>query len=872
MIDTPTEGTETTVTFEVSSPELATRYGEGNNATVLEWYVYEVNGSEYKNVAGLNGTKTFQKQTTVGIKFLMGRTYHVLFWAHAEDAPYEVDPNAATMTVDYANLTANNEDYDAFYKFHEVGLVTTAKQGGTVELTRPFAQLNVATSDTADAANAGYTLDKTGITVKVYGKMDFKTGEVDKTTLAERTFAPATKATGTVTVGGTTYDVISMNYLLVNTKETPDVKLSLQEANSSETLERVYTSVPVQRNHRTYILGNVFTKPTEFTIVIEEGFLDDHLEEWDGTTYEEIEAGADGYFSVSHAAELAWILTENKDNIKIRLEADINFGGEELPAETGRFSNLTIEGNGNQIFNFTRTNDNGPTGLFSDVATATISNLIIDAAKVDAGKGGEAYAGALFGRTYGTIKLTNVTVKNSKVAGTTKVGGLIGFVAENDVIIENCHVIDTDVTTYSVAKESGSAGGFIGCIMNSATISNSSVEGGTLDFIMEDPEETPNVLAKRANSKFIGVVANGTVVLTNCTVDVENYTNDTTDCAGYVSPYGDFVGGNRGTATVVIDGEAIVAANNVAQFIAAFNNIEDGDVISLSSNVNFTEENRTISSDNWYEGIYYVGDKSFTIDLNGQTISDNGGVINDYMLLFKNNGEKANTITIKNGKIDAGSKAYCALCTSSTSTQAITINLENVELINKNSNGSTIKVRSGTILNVKAGTKITGADSYLGIECSTSTVNIYDGVEIKMQGTTSYNGSLVGVGGNGVVNVYGGKGTGVKGGFIAMTSGGTINAMGGEWIANTDGTFASDNKAVLIAQNDKNTYPSAGNSVVNVSGGTYKGGYCGYAYTTSEAAQINISGGNFNADPSTYVKEGYKATQNADDSWTVAAE
>ena len=184
------------------------------------------------------------------------------------------------------------------------------------------------------------------------------------------------------------------------------------------------------------------------------------------------------------------------------------------------------------------------------------------------------------------------------------------------------------------------------------------------------------------------------------------------------------------------------------------------------------------------------------------------------------------------------------------------------------SNGSTLKIRGAkTTLNVKSDTKITGQDSYLGIECSASTVNIFDGAEIYMNGTTSYNGCLVGVGGNGTVNVYGGYGKGVSGGLIAMTSGGTINAMGGEWIANTDGTFASSNKSVLVAQSDKQYNAGAGNAVVNVTGGTYKGGYNCYGNAVGDA-QINIKGGNFNADPKAYVVNGYKSVEN-NGTWNV---
>ena len=262
------------------------------------------------------------------------------------------------------------------------------------------------------------------------------------------------------------------------------------------------------------------------------------------------------------------------------------------------------------------------------------------------------------------------------------------------------------------------------------------------------------------------------------------------------------------------DGEnKVIVANDHATFVAAISNVTDGGVVRLNADVKVTEENRVNSGGGWYEGVYYVGDKSFTIDLNEKAFKNESGAVNDYMLLFKNDGEKPSTITIKNGTIDAGTAAYCALCTSTTSTQKITINLEDVKLINNNANGATIKVRGGAELNVKEGVKIIGKNSYVGIEVFNAVTNIYDGAEIYQNGTDSYVGSLAGVSNNGVLNVYGGKGKSVQGGFIAMTSGGTIKIEGGEWIANTDGTNANGNKSVLIAQSAKGA-----ESIINVSG------------------------------------------------------
>ena len=315
------------------------------------------------------------------------------------------------------------------------------------------------------------------------------------------------------------------------------------------------------------------------------------------------------------------------------------------------------------------------------------------------------------------------------------------------------------------------------------------------------------------------------------------------------------------------DGEnKVIVANDHASFVDAISNVTDGGVVRLNADVKVTEENRVNSGGTWYEGVYYVGDKSFTIDLNGFAFKNESGAVNDYMLLFKNDGEKPNTITIKNGKIDAGTTAFCALCTSTTSTQKITINLENVELINNNTNGATIKVRGEAELNVKEGVKITGKNSYVGIEVVNAVTNIYDGAEIYQNGTGSYVGSLAGVSNNGVLNVYGGKGKSVQGGFIAMTSGGTINIEGGEWIANTDGTYANGNKSVLIAQSAQGA-----KSIINVSGGTFKGGYNCYGDAVGDA-QINIEGGNFNSDPSAYVADGLKAVANNGVYYIVAEE
>ena len=318
----------------------------------------------------------------------------------------------------------------------------------------------------------------------------------------------------------------------------------------------------------------------------------------------------------------------------------------------------------------------------------------------------------------------------------------------------------------------------------------------------------------------------------------------------------------------------VVGKNYVAQVGAvkyeslkeAVTNVEDGGTITLVADEIFTEANRCDNSGYW-DGLAYSGDKSFTIDLGGHTIKQNGS-LNDYLIWIKNDGAKANTITLKNGTMDAGTTAYSAFATASSNAQKITVNLENINLINNISNGAVVKARGGAELNVKAGTVITGKDSYVGIEAvgNNTVVNVYEGAEIYQNGTTSYLGAIIGASYNATLNINGGKGKSAKCGIIVMSTGATINVSGGEWTANGDGTVAAGNQGVLVSQNNRDESGWACKSILNVTGGTFRGGYNCYGMGSgveADDAQINIKGGNFNADPKSYVVAGYEATENA---------
>jgi hypothetical protein len=256
-------GETATVSFEVGTPEIATRaYSDGNTATVLQYAVYNKDGVILPNL-----TKTdaeIHGSTTVELKLTTGNSYSVIFWAAAPDAPYNVDFATKTMTVDYTDAVSNDENRDAFFKYHE--FTVTGAQTEVIELKRPFAQLNIGTNDYTASANAGYTPTKSSVTVKnLKNVLNLATGEVSGTEKAITFAEAAIPITETFPVAGNEY--IAMNYVLVGAdKEVVDVEFTYTDGSDAKI--RTVGSVPVQRNHRTNIYGQLFTSDVDFNVII----------------------------------------------------------------------------------------------------------------------------------------------------------------------------------------------------------------------------------------------------------------------------------------------------------------------------------------------------------------------------------------------------------------------------------------------------------------------------------------------------------------------------------------------------------------------------------------------------------------------------
>lgn len=315
------------VTFCVGTPEIATRaFSDGQTATVLQYAVYDASGNELTDLTVTDAE--IHGSATVNLQLTTGDTYSVIFWAAAENAPYTVDLSAKTMTVDYTNAVSNDENRDAFYKYHT--FTVSGAQTETIELKRPFAQLNIGTNDYTASKKAGYAPAYSYVKVPVSKVLNLVDGTVDAAAAVE--FALAAIPSGeTFPVSG--YEYLSMNYLLVAAdKEVVDVTFGYSENNTSVEKTRTVGSVPVQRNHRTNIYGQLLTSDVDINVNIE-------------SDYDEPSYVADA-LKLAAAVGGEFTLTEDvvlSEPLNVQSNMVINLNGKTLSAANAKGNGAVVE-------------------------------------------------------------------------------------------------------------------------------------------------------------------------------------------------------------------------------------------------------------------------------------------------------------------------------------------------------------------------------------------------------------------------------------------------------------------------------------------------------------------------------------------------
>ncbi len=452
-LDGVLSGKESVVSFTLEQPGIATRaaYSDGLTATTLTYAVYEA-GTKTPLITSVDQVTFTNKTATVNFRLVTGKSYDILFWADAENAPYTFDANAQTITV-ADNLTSQDENRDAFF-FAEKALLVDGAINKPITLTRPFAQLNIGTTDATESSTAAFTPTQSKVTVKnVYKTLNLFDGGVSDETELTYAMADIPGEGETFPVADVKY--LSMNYLLVaSEKELVDVEFTVTDGTHS--IDREYASVPVQRNYRTNIYGKILTDPAAFDITIDAAYepTDYLYKVWDGVsatefTPAELEAEV---IELNSAADLAGIaqLTIGGNQLAgktIKLETDIDLAGmpwKPIGPDTSDKKKLfagTFDGGGHVITGFKLESDQWGAGFIGHTtSTAVVKNVHL--VGCDVSNVGGQKTGALVGWNHGKVENCSLTAGDfARVFGNThQVGGLVGH-NDQGGSVKDCKVI-----------------------------------------------------------------------------------------------------------------------------------------------------------------------------------------------------------------------------------------------------------------------------------------------------------------------------------------------------------------------------------------------------------------------------------------------
>ena len=154
-------GEMTTFKVELDGAAKSRTAGDGQTVNELYYAVYDKNGDNviYPADAKYGKTTITAGKATVSLPLMKSEAYDIVFWAQNKDANAYTFTELTEITVNYTGLKSNQENRDAF--FNTLNDYIAKGNTQTVELRRPFAQLNVATS-IEDWKNATYLYQANG--------------------------------------------------------------------------------------------------------------------------------------------------------------------------------------------------------------------------------------------------------------------------------------------------------------------------------------------------------------------------------------------------------------------------------------------------------------------------------------------------------------------------------------------------------------------------------------------------------------------------------------------------------------------------------------------------------------------------------------
>ena len=460
----------TQITIKASFPAQMAETRAAGDGTTVDRCIMQIylDGELYgeRQVAEVNGLKA-----TFSARLVAGKTFDLVFWADKKGADLNTDLHY--NTADLSNVTfaegdaylGNDDARDAFFGTAQV--VADQSKAVSVELRRPFGQLNIITNDWGaipDEAAAQLRPAKVKLTFyDVPNTIDLLTGEVSG---AADISGEAVEVSKIAQDGDAKH--LSFDYILAE----PDDQTILtdftmdflaDDDNTKVTDTYTFTNIPVQRNYQTNVRGNLLTDRTGVEIEVVPEFYTPAIE-------------------ISTEEELVGILTNGGNAV---LTGDVTVSSQYLTLEEGENALLDLA-------DHTITFDANGTALTATGASVTFKNGTIIADKIEKvnvsamtlGENGSMELDGITMVTNGTgpsipegAHGSRLTIRNSNIAAPSAYAvSTNASVATQDVVI-----------TLENSEFSGSSPVFInipctlnmsGCMVN-ATMHGLVVRGGT---------------------------------------------------------------------------------------------------------------------------------------------------------------------------------------------------------------------------------------------------------------------------------------------------------------------------------------------------------------------------------------------------------
>ena len=275
--ETATGDGEATVSFSIEVPGAPVTKGIGDGTTVktLYYQAFDADGNAIEGL-GVQTTPITNKTATVNFELIKEQTYNFVFWAQTDaEGYYTIDATDGlkNITANYDGKSSNDENFDAFYAVKNITVSGPISE--TVELKRPFAQINIGSTGTIKTGEASRTIDFTGATstVTVNGiPTVFSPLKAEPFGTAKNiTFTEAEIPGGEITVNEKTYKQLAVNYVFAPVDGTVyDINATVKV--EDKTVNVTVPSAPAKQNWKTNIVGDILTANGEIQVVVSETF------------------------------------------------------------------------------------------------------------------------------------------------------------------------------------------------------------------------------------------------------------------------------------------------------------------------------------------------------------------------------------------------------------------------------------------------------------------------------------------------------------------------------------------------------------------------------------------------------------------------